>query len=156
MGGALVLESIDPGSSPIIGICFREVVLLRPGELQEIFFVGWTMAGAKSASNYELVEPLPEPERTLNRRLRRRNRRVAFEQRNNSPQHPRIVYPPFLDINRFSHFLYILRNYEPMDDEFMWAADSVVAPTPGSAITIPDTTNEFAIKGNHLTLVKGN
>ncbi|GKB13935.1 hypothetical protein Tco_0847858 [Tanacetum coccineum] len=43
-----------------------------------------------------------------------------------------------------------------MDDEPMWAADRVVAPTPGSAITIPDTVNEFAIKGNHLTLVKGN
>ncbi|GJY54691.1 hypothetical protein Tco_0446355 [Tanacetum coccineum] len=33
------------------------------------------------ASNSELVEPLPEPERTLNRRLRRRNRRVPFNQR---------------------------------------------------------------------------
>ncbi|GJX10409.1 hypothetical protein Tco_0200268 [Tanacetum coccineum] len=43
-----------------------------------------------------------------------------------------------------------------MDDEPMWAADRVVAPTPGSAITILETTNEFAIKGNHLTLVKGN
>ncbi|GKB73719.1 hypothetical protein Tco_0935131 [Tanacetum coccineum] len=43
-----------------------------------------------------------------------------------------------------------------MDDELMWAADHVVAPTPGSAITIPEIANEFAIKGNHLTLVKGN
>ncbi|GJW73210.1 reverse transcriptase domain-containing protein [Tanacetum coccineum] len=43
-----------------------------------------------------------------------------------------------------------------MDDEPMWAADRVVALTPGSAITIPETANEFAIKGNHLTLVKGN
>ncbi|GJU19531.1 reverse transcriptase domain-containing protein [Tanacetum coccineum] len=33
-----------------------------------------------------------------------------------------------------------------MDDESMWAADRVVALTPGSAITIPKTTNEFAIK----------
>ncbi|GJS59829.1 hypothetical protein Tco_0654613 [Tanacetum coccineum] len=33
-----------------------------------------------------------------------------------------------------------------MDDEPMWAADSVVAPTLGSAITIPETANEFAIK----------
>ncbi|GKC42724.1 reverse transcriptase domain-containing protein [Tanacetum coccineum] len=33
-----------------------------------------------------------------------------------------------------------------MDDEPMWVADRVVAPTPGSAITIPETTNEFAIK----------
>ncbi|GJR78229.1 hypothetical protein Tco_0149014 [Tanacetum coccineum] len=38
----------------------------------------------------------------------------------------------------------------------MWVADRVVAPTLGSAITIPETANEFAIKGNHLTLVKGN
>ncbi|GJU83432.1 reverse transcriptase domain-containing protein [Tanacetum coccineum] len=108
------------------------------------------------ASNSELVEPLPEPERTLNRRLRRRNRRVPFDQRNNPPQHPRIVYPPILNINYFRHFLDILRNYDPMDDEPMWAADRVVALTPGSAITIPETANEFAIKGNHLTLVKGN
>nr|GEU44892.1 reverse transcriptase domain-containing protein [Tanacetum cinerariifolium] len=43
-----------------------------------------------------------------------------------------------------------------MDDETMWAADRVVALTPGFAITIPETANEFAIKGNHLTLVKGN
>ncbi|GJZ79342.1 hypothetical protein Tco_0788624 [Tanacetum coccineum] len=43
-----------------------------------------------------------------------------------------------------------------MDDEPIWAADHVVALTPGSAITIPETANEFAIKGNHLTLVKGN
>ncbi|GJY76172.1 reverse transcriptase domain-containing protein [Tanacetum coccineum] len=33
-----------------------------------------------------------------------------------------------------------------MDDEPMWAADRVVAPTPGPAITIPETANEFAIK----------
>ncbi|GJT23001.1 hypothetical protein Tco_0892938 [Tanacetum coccineum] len=100
------------------------------------------------ASNSELVEPLPEPERTLNRRLRRRNRRVPFDQRNNPPQHPRIVYPPILNINYFRHFLDILRNYDPMDDEPMWAADRVVALTPGSAITIPETANEFAIKAD--------
>ncbi|GJZ90551.1 reverse transcriptase domain-containing protein [Tanacetum coccineum] len=33
-----------------------------------------------------------------------------------------------------------------MDDEPMWAAERVVAPTPGSAITIPETANEFSIK----------
>ncbi|GJR84240.1 reverse transcriptase domain-containing protein [Tanacetum coccineum] len=108
------------------------------------------------ASTSELIEPLPEPERTLNRRLRRRNRRVPYDQRNNPPQHPRIVYPPVLNINHFRHFLDILQNYDPMDDEPMWAADHVVALTPGSTITIPETTNEFAIKGNHLTLVKEN
>ncbi|GJT07471.1 hypothetical protein Tco_0841933 [Tanacetum coccineum] len=108
------------------------------------------------ASNSELVEPLPEPERTLNQRLRRRNRRVPYDQRNNPPQNPRIVYSPILNINYFRHFINILQNYNPMDDEPMWAADHVVASTPGSAITIPKTANEFAIKGNHLTLVKGN
>ncbi|GJZ84912.1 reverse transcriptase domain-containing protein [Tanacetum coccineum] len=108
------------------------------------------------ASNSELVEPLPKPERSLNRRLHRQNRRVPYDQKNNPPRHPRIVYPPVLNINYFRHFLDILRNYDPMDDEPMWAADHVVALTPGSAITIPETENEFAIKGNHLTLVKGN
>ncbi|GKC75573.1 reverse transcriptase domain-containing protein [Tanacetum coccineum] len=33
-----------------------------------------------------------------------------------------------------------------MDDEPMWAAERVVALTLGSAITIPETANEFAIK----------
>ncbi|GKE24172.1 hypothetical protein Tco_1435684 [Tanacetum coccineum] len=108
------------------------------------------------ASNSELVEPLPEPERTLNRSLHRRNRRVPFEQRNEPPTQPRVVYIPILDINYFRHFLDILENYNPMDDEPMWAADRVVALTLSSAITIPETANEFAIKGNHLTLVKGN
>nr|GEW87351.1 hypothetical protein [Tanacetum cinerariifolium] len=108
------------------------------------------------ASNFKLVESLPEPERTLNRRLRRRNIRVPFDQRNNPLRHPRIVYPPILNINYFRNFLDILRNYDPMDDEPMWVADHVVAPTPGSAITIPETANEFAIKRNHLSLVKGN
>ncbi|GJX89832.1 hypothetical protein Tco_0343158 [Tanacetum coccineum] len=100
------------------------------------------------ASNSELVKPLPEPERTLNWRIRRLNRRVPYDQRNNPPQHPRIVYPSILDINQFRHFLDILRNYDPMDDEPMWAADRVVAPTLGFAITIPETANEFFIKGN--------
>ncbi|GJS10141.1 hypothetical protein Tco_0366937 [Tanacetum coccineum] len=108
------------------------------------------------ASNYELVEPLPEPERTLNRRLRRRNRRVPHDQRNNPPQYPRIVYPPILNINHFRYFLDILRDYDLMDDKPMWAADRVVTPTPGSIITIPETANKFAIKGNYLTLFKGN
>nr|GEW13168.1 reverse transcriptase domain-containing protein [Tanacetum cinerariifolium] len=102
------------------------------------------------ASNYELVKPLPEPERTLNRRLRRRNKRVPFDQRNNPPQHSRIVYPQILNINYFRHFLDILRNYDLMDDEPMWAADRVAAPTLGSAITIPKTTNEFVIKGSKI------
>ncbi|GJZ17460.1 hypothetical protein Tco_0553583 [Tanacetum coccineum] len=69
------------------------------------------------ASNSELVEPLPEPERTLNRRLHRRNRRVPFEQRNNPPQCPRVVYTPILDINYFRHFLVTLQDLNPMDDE---------------------------------------
>ncbi|GJV80635.1 hypothetical protein Tco_1516505 [Tanacetum coccineum] len=100
------------------------------------------------ASNSELVEPLPELERTLNRRLYRPNRSVPFEQRNNPPQHPRIIYPPILNINYFCHFLNIFRNYNPLDDEPIWATDRVVARTPTSAITIPETANEFAIKGN--------
>nr|GEW74696.1 reverse transcriptase domain-containing protein [Tanacetum cinerariifolium] len=33
-----------------------------------------------------------------------------------------------------------------MDNEPMWATDRVVALTPDSAITIPDTANEFSIK----------
>ncbi|GJZ83359.1 reverse transcriptase domain-containing protein [Tanacetum coccineum] len=98
------------------------------------------------ASNSELVEPLLEPERTLNRRLHQRNKRVPYDQRNNPPQHPRIVYPRILNINYFCHFLDILQNYNPMDDEPMWAAGRVVALTPGFAITIPKTANEFAIK----------
>nr|GEV18776.1 hypothetical protein [Tanacetum cinerariifolium] len=82
--------------------------------------------------------------------------RVPFDQRKNPPQNLRIVHQPILNINYFSHFLDILQNYEPMDNEPMWAADHVVPLTHGSAITIPETANEFAFKGHHLTLVKGN
>ncbi|GJU27158.1 zf-CCHC domain-containing protein [Tanacetum coccineum] len=39
-----------------------------------------------------------------------------------------------------------------MDDESMWAADRVVASTLGFAITIPETANEFAIKGNMIKI----
>ncbi|GJW45509.1 hypothetical protein Tco_0077155 [Tanacetum coccineum] len=49
-----------------------------------------------------------------------------------------------------------IRGEMATDDEPMWAADRVAALTLGFAITIPKTANEFAIKGNHLTLVKGN
>ncbi|GKB59518.1 hypothetical protein Tco_0915704 [Tanacetum coccineum] len=35
---------------------------------------------------------------------------------------------------------------EPEHDEPMWTVDYVVAPTPGSAITIPEIANKFAIK----------
>nr|GEW08729.1 reverse transcriptase domain-containing protein [Tanacetum cinerariifolium] len=106
------------------------------------------------ASNSELVEPLPEPECTLNQRLRRQNRRVPFDQRNNPPQHPRIIYPSILNINYFCYFLDILRNYDPMDDEPMWSANHVVALAPGSAITIPETTNEFAIKADEMITIE--
>ncbi|GKE54192.1 reverse transcriptase domain-containing protein, partial [Tanacetum coccineum] len=41
-----------------------------------------------------------------------------------------------------------------MDDEPMWAADHVVAPTLGSAITFPETANEFAIKAGGIFLYK--
>nr|GEU99992.1 retrovirus-related Pol polyprotein from transposon TNT 1-94 [Tanacetum cinerariifolium] len=77
---------------------------------------------------------------------------VLFEQRNNPPQHPRVVYLPILNINYVRHFFDILRNYNPMDDEPIWAADRVVASTLGFAITIPETANEFAIKGNIIKI----
>nr|GEU50967.1 hypothetical protein [Tanacetum cinerariifolium] len=108
------------------------------------------------ASNSKLVEPLVEPERTLNRRLRRPNRRVPIERRDERPEHLRIIYPPILDINHFCYFLILLENLNRMDDEPMWAADQVVSPTSGPAIIILEIANEFAIKGNHSTLVKGN
>nr|GEW00618.1 reverse transcriptase domain-containing protein [Tanacetum cinerariifolium] len=82
--------------------------------------------------------------------------KIPYDQRNNPPQHPRTIYPSILDINYFSHFLDFLQNYNIMNDEPMWATDCVVALTLDSAITIPETANEFAIKGDHLTLVKGN
>ncbi|GJW92079.1 hypothetical protein Tco_0169632 [Tanacetum coccineum] len=39
-----------------------------------------------------------------------------------------------------------------MDDEPMWAADHVFALTPGSVITIPETANAYAIKGNIIKI----
>nr|GEU49676.1 reverse transcriptase domain-containing protein [Tanacetum cinerariifolium] len=43
-----------------------------------------------------------------------------------------------------------------MDDQPIWAVDRVVTLTLSFIITIPDTANEFTIKGNHLTLIKDN
>ncbi|GJW06713.1 hypothetical protein Tco_1569136 [Tanacetum coccineum] len=98
------------------------------------------------ASNSELVEPIAETERTLNRRLRRQNRRVMFERRNKQPEHPRVIYPTVLAINHFRHFLILLENFNPMEDEPMWTADRVVAPTPGEAINWLDELNEGTIE----------
>nr|GEY89908.1 DNA-directed DNA polymerase [Tanacetum cinerariifolium] len=72
---------------------------------------------ATRASNSELVKPLPETEHTLNERLRQRNRIVPFEQRNDPPQQPRVVYVLILDINYFRNFLVTLQNLNPMDDD---------------------------------------
>ncbi|GJT62576.1 hypothetical protein Tco_1006109 [Tanacetum coccineum] len=60
----------------------------------------------------------------------------------------RIVYPLIPTSVSSRHFLDILRNYDPMDNEPMWATDYVVALTLDPAITIPKTANDFAIKGN--------
>ncbi|GJS90825.1 reverse transcriptase domain-containing protein [Tanacetum coccineum] len=111
----------------------------------------------RRASNFELVEPLAEPERTLNRRLCRLKRRVPFERLDKRPEHPRVVYVPILGITYFWHFINLSESHNPManpDDEPMWAADRVVVLTPGSTIAIPKTANKFTIKGNHLTLVQ--
>nr|GEX90020.1 hypothetical protein [Tanacetum cinerariifolium] len=72
---------------------------------------------------------------------------------NKPPAQPKVVYTAIIDINYFRHFLDILEKVNPIDVEPLWAAHHVVTPTPGSAITIPVTANEFAIKDNHLTLV---
>ncbi|GKC32676.1 reverse transcriptase domain-containing protein [Tanacetum coccineum] len=41
-----------------------------------------------------------------------------------------------------------------MDDEPMWAAEHVIAPTPGPAISISKTANEFAIKDTENEAVR--
>lgn len=106
----------------------------------------------------EPISPLLERERTLNKR-KRNNKRVPFSQKDERPEQPRVHHTSVDDISNFRFFIKLIQIYDPMDDadnEPMWANDRIVAPTPGPAITIPETANEFAIKGNHLTLVKGN
>ncbi|GJT58660.1 reverse transcriptase domain-containing protein [Tanacetum coccineum] len=51
-------------------------------------------------------------------------------------------------LNDKSNLTDLMKEY----DEPMWAADHDVAPTPSSAITIPETANEFAIKGNIIKI----
>ncbi|GJV82460.1 hypothetical protein Tco_1522358 [Tanacetum coccineum] len=99
------------------------------------------------SSNTKLLTPLVKPEGTLNRRLRR-NKRYLIERKDERPENPREIYPPILDITHFLFFLKIIEFYDPManpDDEPMWAADCLVAPTLGSSITIPATANEFEL-----------
>ena len=69
------------------------------------------------ASNPELVEPLAEPERTFNRKLRRKHRKIPFERRHERPQQPKTTYPHVEDINLFRYFLKYLENPNPMDDD---------------------------------------
>ena len=83
------------------------------------------------------------------------HRRVPIERRDEIPENPRIFYPPIEELS-YLRELFELLNRDIMDDQPKWVADRVVAPTPGSAIILPATANEFAIKGNHLTLFKGN
>ncbi|GJZ22476.1 putative reverse transcriptase domain-containing protein, partial [Tanacetum coccineum] len=64
------------------------------------------------------------------------------------------TYAPILDINYFPHFGELLNNYDTMDDEPMWAADRVVSPATGFAITLPVTANEFAIKDTENEAVR--
>ncbi|GKD70061.1 hypothetical protein Tco_1324151 [Tanacetum coccineum] len=106
----------------------------------------------------EPITPLSEPERTLNRR-HRQNKRVSIERKDERPENPKEIFPPILDITDFRFFIKLIELYDPManaSDEPVWATDRVVASNQGPTIKIPETTNEFAIKGNHLTLVKGN
>ncbi|GJS55857.1 reverse transcriptase domain-containing protein [Tanacetum coccineum] len=110
------------------------------------------------SSDTDPITPLSEPERTLNRR-RRRNKNVSIERKDKRQENPKEIFLPILDITHFQFFIKLIKLHDPMenaDDEPMWATDRVVAPTHGLTITIPETANEFAIKGNHLTLVKGN
>ncbi|GKG44089.1 hypothetical protein Tco_0483182, partial [Tanacetum coccineum] len=84
----------------------------------------------KRASNSELVEPLPELERTLNQRLRCQKQKSSIRTKKQSTSTPEnCLSPPILNINYFCHFLDILQNYDPMDDEPTWATDCVVALT---------------------------
>ena len=110
------------------------------------------------SSNEELASPLPEPERTINQR-RRRNKRVPISQKDLRPETPKEIVPSVDNLSLYRFFINFIHLHDPMDEtdnEPMWANERTVAPTPGPAITLPETANEFAIKGNHLTLVKGN
>nr|GEU94973.1 DNA-directed DNA polymerase [Tanacetum cinerariifolium] len=57
-----------------------------------------------------------------------------------------LLLRPYAKVFVFQLCLPIHVLYVWVDNEPMWAADRVVAPTLGSAITIPETANEFAIK----------
>lgn len=110
------------------------------------------------SSNEELASPLSEPERTINQR-RKRNKRVPFSQKDLRPETPKEIVPSVDDLSLYRFFINFIKLHDPMDEtdnEPMWANERNVAPTPGPAITLPETANEFAIKGNHLTLIKGN
>nr|GEW36000.1 reverse transcriptase domain-containing protein [Tanacetum cinerariifolium] len=70
--------------------------------------------------------------------------------------HPELKRKRFKAENNVNFFDETEEFHSNKETQPMWAADRVVAPTPGFAITIPETANKFAIKGNHLTLIKGN
>ncbi|GJY52449.1 reverse transcriptase domain-containing protein, partial [Tanacetum coccineum] len=131
-----VVYQMDVKSASLYGKIKEEVYVCQPPGFEDPDFLDRVHKVEKALYGLQQAP----------RARRQRNRRVPFDQRNNPSKNPRFVYPPILDINHFRHFLLTLEKLYLMDDEPMWAADRVVALTPGSAITIPETTNEFAIK----------
>lgn len=110
------------------------------------------------SSNEELARPLPEPKRTINQRGRR-NKRVPISQKDLRPKTPKEIVPSVDNLYLYRFFISLIHLHDPMDEtdnEPMWANERTIAPNPGPAITLPETANEFSIKRNHLTLVKGN
>ena len=82
-----------------------------------------------------------------------------MSQKDLRPETPKEIVPSVDNIALYRFFINFIHLHDPMDEtdnEPMWSNERTVAPTPGPAITLPDTANEFSIKGNHLTLVKGN
>ncbi|GJT62569.1 reverse transcriptase domain-containing protein [Tanacetum coccineum] len=151
---ALLDEVDSPWVSPIHCVPKKGGITVVTNEKNELVptrtVTGWRIENDETSDDSDVDDNFPG-ETLMEITTNDTAWRVPFKQRNEPPAQPKVVYALILDINYFRHFLDISENYNPMDDEPMWAADRVVAPTPSSAITIPETANEFVIKGEAKT-----
>ncbi|GJX28844.1 reverse transcriptase domain-containing protein [Tanacetum coccineum] len=146
---AAKLPVLNPGEFELWKMRIEQYFLMTDYALWEVILNGDSPLPTRTVDGVETSVPPTTAEQKLARKNELKARGTLLMALPNEHQ---------LKFNTYKSAKTLMEAIEKRfgDDEPIWVADHVVTPTRGSAITIPKTANEFAIKGNHLTLVKGN